>query len=804
MGREKEAAEVSRQLLHSDVRLLTLVGAPGVGKTRLAIEVATGLRPRFPDGVFFVDLAVIREPAQVVDAIARTLDIQHAPGQPLLGRVGRFLRNKHLLIVLDNFEHVVAAASQIAELLEAAAHLWILATSRTPLHLEWERQFPVVPLSLPDLAHLPPPDALLDSPAVTLFVDRVQTAKPDFRLESQNARAVAEICVRLDGLPLALELAAARVSLLPPHALLLRLQSRLGLLTTGARDLPARHQTLRDALAWSHDLLDAQERVLFRRLGAFVGGCTLEELEALCNGRSGTPPDLIDTLGSLLDKHLTWQETQPDQQPRYRMLETIREYALDQLAASGELDSVRQRHAEVFLALAEQAEPALRGREVQTWLDRLDREHANIRAALEWAIGAGEIELALRTGGALWLFWFIRRYQREGDGFLQRALAVGVHVSPPVRAKALYTAAAMAWMIGNFARMKALSEESLAAFQQLNDRWGVAISIHHLAVVEISQGKAEQAVAMYERTLDFAREVGDDWLTAILLSNLAVCVATARTEDLQHAIRLNEESLGLHRTLGDRWGMSVALARIGGLERYRGNWERARRCLTEALDLAREMRDRNFISSLLSGLAVAAAHDHDYHRAATLLDEALAIAEELDDPGIVAKCLRTYAEIARDLSQWEQATRLYAAADALRPVGAGLVPRYVLADYERRVATLRSRLSAESFTRVWAEGRGMSMPLAAEYARAQTGIALPKVGAVPKWTSEKGRLSSREQEVAELVAQGLSNRDIAQRLVITKKTADHHVEHILDKLGFQSRAQIAAWVVTRKLPRPAL
>jgi predicted ATPase/class 3 adenylate cyclase len=410
VGRAAELVKVSDLLMHEDVRLVTLTGVGGTGKTRLALQVAADLLDRFEDGVFFVDLAPLADPALVLPTIAATLGIREAGGRSLRDSLVSYLTGKRLLLLLDNFEHLLAASSVVADLLAACGDLKVLATSRATLHVRAEREFPVPPMALPDPTRLPAPDRLAEVAAVTLFVQRAQAAKPDFALTAENASAVADLCVRLDGLPLAIELAAARVKLLPPPALLTRLERRLPVLTGGPRDLPARQRTLRDTIAWSHDLLSPQEQTLFQRLSVFAGGSTLEAVEAVANPDGGL--DTFAALAALVDHSLLRQSEGADGEPRFVMLETIREYGLERLAEHVSV-VLRESHAHYYLALAERLRPRIDSREGKTILARLDAEHPNLRAALTWAIEQGDADIGVQLGAASWKFWYVRGLARS-------------------------------------------------------------------------------------------------------------------------------------------------------------------------------------------------------------------------------------------------------------------------------------------------------------------------------------------------------------------------------------------------------
>jgi predicted ATPase len=466
IGREQERAAACTLLRRPEVRLLTITGTGGIGKTRLALQVATDLLADFADDVCFVSLAPVSDPDLVVATITQTLGLKDTGGQPLLGLLKASLSDNHLLLLLDNFEQVVVAAPQLSELLIACPHLKILVTSRAVLHLRGEHEFPVPPLALPDLTQLPESETLAQVAAVALFLQRAWATNSDLPFTAHNARAIAEICVQLDGLPLAIELAAARSKLLPPQALLARLGQRLAVLTSGAQDAPARQQTLRHTLAWSYNLLNAQEQQLFRRLSVFVDGCTLQAVEAICETLGDGAGQVVEAVASLIDKSLLHQTEQEGDEPRLRMLETIREYALEVLSASGELETTQQAHAAYYLALAEQAEAELEGPQQLRWLERLEREYDNLRTALRWGLseGAGEEgghrrELALRLGGALWQFWNWRWHLSEGRTFLEQAVAASPRAASVLRTKALSVAADLAIVQSDEQRAEVLAEE---------------------------------------------------------------------------------------------------------------------------------------------------------------------------------------------------------------------------------------------------------------------------------------------------------------------------------------------------------
>ena len=526
VGREEEVAEVRDLLRGEATRLLTLTGPGGIGKTRLALQAAADLLDDFPDGTFFAPLATLTEAELFLPAVAETLGVRETGEQPLDESLKDYLSERQLLLMLDNFEQVLGAAPAVTELFAGAPGLKVLATSRAPLGLYGEHEFPVPPLSMPDLKRPPPLERLTQYEAVRLFVERARALKPDFEVNNESAPAVAEICVRLDGLPLAIELAAARIKMLPPKAMLQRLGNRLKLLTGGARDLPERQRTLRATIEWSHALLDEGEQLLFRRLAVFSGGRTLEAIEAICDAEGDLPVDTFEGVSSLLDKSLLGQEEGPGGEPRFVMLETVHEFAREKLQGSGEAEQIKRAHAQYFLTLAEEAHPELLGANQLQWLEKLEAEHDNMRAALSWALERKEAEVALRLGGALFWFWSVRGYYSEGRRWLEEGQAMEGRGSPESRAMALAGAGALASQQGDLDRAQEACEEGLELLEHQAREASEAklCLLAGLGWVALQREEHGQATAVVRRRAGSEPEDDRHLVARKLSSRLSTCV----------------------------------------------------------------------------------------------------------------------------------------------------------------------------------------------------------------------------------------------------------------------------------------
>ena len=749
IGREHEVATLGQLLRREDVHLVTLTGPGGTGKTRLALQTASELRDVFVDGICFVSLAPINDPMLVMPTIARAFGIRDGVGQPISARLEDVLLRKRVLLLLDNFEQVVGAASQVADLLTSCPQLKLLVTSREVLHVRAEHEFAVPPLALPDLTHLPELAALTNVPSVALFLQRAQAARPEFQLTSTNARAVTEICVRLDGLPLAIELASARMKLLSPQVLLSRLSRRLAILTGGARDMPTRQQTLRNTIEWSYQLLSFEEQRLFRWLSVFVNGCTLRAAEAVCDESGDGSGQVLDGVASLIDKSLlrrAEQTGEENEEPRLQMLETIREYGLEVLIVNGEGEIARQAHANYFLSLVERAEPALKGPSLVVWLERLEREHDNLRAALQWAVESGKTEMALRFGIALERFWVVRGHRNEGLAFLEQALEGSAGVATDVRAKALLAAARLAFIQSNYDQGEALAQEGLTLFRKLGDRRGIALSLDRLGMAAWRRGDFPAARVLLEEDLSLFKEVDDKDRVAWSLFTLGLL--DNKQGDYSRAYTLFEESLKLFRALGnkrgiaasltqlagtlfvsqgdqtmiypllkeglsldqevgDKEGMAVASLLLGWVALKQGDVATARSRMEESLVLYQEMEHREGMAEALSLLGKTEATLGDYAFARTFYEDSLAMAQEIGDKELIASGLEGLASVVAMQGESAWAARLWGTAEALREaIGAPLQP-IEQADYDHAVAAVRSNLGEETFALTWAEGRAM-------------------------------------------------------------------------------------------------
>ena len=761
IGREREIAQVSEFL--SRTRLLTLTGAGGSGKSRLALHVATAVLEDFPDGAWIVELASLADPALVPQGVASALSVPEQPGRAPADTLVEALRPRSLLLVLDNCEHLRQACAQLAgALLRGCSGLRILATSRTPLSAPGETLWRVPSLSLPR-GGAEPIDEIRRSEAVRLFVERARAAGAVFALTGGNAAAVVKLCQRLDGMPLAIELAAARAKVLSAEQIAARLDDRFQLLTGGTTAALPRHQTLRATMDWSFSFLAERERTLLRRSSVFAGGWTLEAAEAICSGQGVEATEVLDSLSRLVDNSLVAAETQHGA-ARYRMLETVRQYGQDRLREAGEADAVQRRHRDWYLELAERADPRLRGPEEDAWLGRLEVEHDNLRAALEWSKGERDSAGAeLRLAKTLEWFWYLNGHWSEGRVRLENAIARSDEASPFLP-KVLFGAARLAYR----------------------------------------QGDGERARMLCERGLELSRAHDDqpDIIPLLMLSGIFAMVDAG----YERATELFTNSLAVSRQQGDKWWSAEALAFLGTVAGIRGdNSGAAARC-SESLTLAKETGSTNAITFALRNLGLLALRQGRYEQAAAYYRESLMRCREARTPGVITECLEGLAWAASARADYKRAARLLGAVEAsFQALGGGQFSLYFdQSEHARYVASTRAGLGAAAFEAAWGEGWAMLLEQAVEFAlTTRTDAPTPARAGNDGAAHEKpSPLTVREREVAALVAQGMTNREIAAALVVTERTAETHVQNILNKLGFGTRAQVAAWAVEQGLTKP--
>jgi predicted ATPase/DNA-binding CsgD family transcriptional regulator len=816
------------------MRLLTLVGPGGVGKTRLALEAASGLLTEFPDGVYFVELSAIFDPDLVVPTIAATLDVREAPQILLLWRLKDFLRDRQMLLVLDNFEQVLAAAGAMGDLLDSCPDLKLLVTSRFALHLRAEQEFTVDPLALPESGYHPGRGRLSEYGSVALFVQRARAVKPDFELTPGNVKAVAEVCRRVDGLPLGIELVAGYAGLLPPQAMLARMKNPLNLLTSGATDTPNRHQTMRDTIEWSYRLLSEAEQRLFRRISVFHGSFALSAAEAVCSapravgqdswygsgqwafdspGRAEEPghidlepedPRALEVmwgLRELVDKNLVSHSRtrspagfrpggSDGEDPRLMMLETVREYAWEQLVASGEVDTIRQRHADYYLrfARAEAMPGETTSTEWATRLDRLSFDHDNFRAALSWLLEQGRpdsAEDALQLLMTLQDFWRRQAHLDEYRKCLARVLEEVGFEPTPLRVEALTEISDIFMRQGDYARAKELAEKALAMARELADQRQITDALMGAAMVDAVQGDYDSARSLMEECLRMHRELGDERGIAKTLNNLG---EVARYQgELERAQGLYTESSQIFRALGAKLGIMLTRSNLGHVLRQLGRLREAREAYLEAISLAQEIAVAPVAAQALMGLSGV-------------------ILDEVERAGASRPATGGRKDVTGGrFPALQQVARLCGAvAGLLGRSGRQLVP-LEQAEFDHSVAVARARLGEEAFSEAWEEGREVSLDRIVEVAdRWQLGgeqwaAGSGKAGRTGSGRQGIGGLTSRESEIASLVAAGKTNSDIARHLVLSRRTVEMHVANAMQKLGLHTRTELAAWAIAHGL-----
>ncbi len=776
IGREPELEALRRLLTRADVALVTVTGPGGIGKTRLALEAAAALIGGFDDGVALVSLGALADPQWVVASIADVVGVGASDPHALLAGLTAQLQDRRLLLLLDNFEQVAPAAPVVAALLAGAPRLKILVTSRARLQLSGEHELALGGLALPDDGAAP--EQLASAAAVALFVQRARAVQPGLQLSADGLRAIASICARLDAWPLALELAAPRLKLMPPERLLERLGQRLPLLAGGAVDRPARQRTLRDTLDWSFGLLDRHGRALFAQFAVFNGEACWEAVEAVC---TPGPRGLLDEVAALVDQSLIVQRG-----ARFRLLETIREYALERLAGHADAEAVHERHAQWFAQLAEQAEDGLRGAQQQAVLERFEIEQGNFRAALDWSLRQPTSTLALRLAAALGLFWGMRGHLSEGRRWLETALTQGDYAPQALRAKASGMAGDLAWKQGDYAAATALHETALDLYQALADDPGMAEALNDLANLALSRSDLAAAERLHQQSLARMRALGNEWGVARSLMGLGN-VRFAQS-DLDAARAHWDQALARFRGLQDGRAVANLLVNLGALAAHQQRPAQARAHYEEGLAMARALGLKPLCASTAYNLGELALDQQDLARGGSSFKDALTTAVELGERVVASFCLDGLARLALLAAQPVAAARLFAAADALRDaIGSPLLSAENRSAREHSLRVLRAQLDPPSFELHSAQGRAMPLERAVALGLS-IDAAPPARDAAPP-----AGLTPREIEVLRQVARGASDREVGAQLKISPATVSKHVANLLGKTAQKNRLELTLW-----------
>jgi predicted ATPase/DNA-binding CsgD family transcriptional regulator len=819
IGREREVAAATTLLLRPEVRLVTLTGTGGVGKTRLSQAIASEVRDNFRDGVCFVSLSSVRDAGLVLPTIAQVLGLQGSRTRSALESLLASLRQQILLLLLDNFEQVVAAAPLLLDLLAGCPSLTILVTSREALHVRGEHIFTVRPLAVPDPMHLPERESLVRYGSVALFLERAGAVHARVEVTPQSLALISEICQHLDGLPLAIELAVARLKLLSVPGLLERLEHRLAVLTGGPRDLPVRQHTLRNTIAWSYDLLSDEEQRLFRLLSVFVGGCTLEALEQVYLALGSESTQVLEGVASLLDKHLLYRAEPDTNAPRLLMLETLREYGLEILEATGELEAARLAHARFYLGMAEEAELHLYTQRQQSWFARLEQEYENLRAALSWSVEpekqGSRREVAWRLAGTLQWFWVTYGYVREGQHFVEQVLERDEEIETSVRAKARSGAGWLAIWQGEDVKAEALCQESLRLYRELHDRRGMASALYRLGQVASMRDDYPKSVSLLEEGVACYREVGDRIRLAYPLVSLALTLLTHADQGESSRVHsLVEESLAIFQEEHYQAGIPWSVYGLGVWYLQQGDAVRAQAAFEESLACYRVLRQRQYIAHPLYFLGKVAGQQGDLSAAHAFYQESLTLFQELDDQRSSAACLEGWASVVARQGEFIWAAQLWGAAQMLR-AGGGPPALFNLptmqgerADNERMGVVVRIELGEQAFANALAEGRAMTPEQAlsaqghtipASHPLSKTTMSARRIDSVAPSTSPPNDLTKREMEVLRLVAQGLSDARIAEVLVISPRTVNAHLRSIYSKLDITSRHAATLFALKQQL-----
>lgn len=796
IGRKQEVSALRALLLRDEVRLVTLVGPPGVGKTTLAKVSAAALAGEFADGLIVIDLSPVRDAALVPLTVAGALGVVGAGHRPAADAVAEYLGEAETLLLLDNLEQVIDAGPELATLVNRCPGIKILATSREPLHVDVEHQFPLRPLPVPRLNGPVTPAELARVPAAALFLDRARMVRPGFTLTEETARAVAEVCVRLDGLPLAIEMAAAQIKYLTPVAIVQALERSTGSLASQARNLPDRHRSLRACIAWSYGLLTPIQQGHLRTLGVFHGGFTAEAAMAVAGADSA--PATPDALAALIDKGLVEMTSQSEGIPRMMLLETVREFALEELAAQGEEQASHRRHARYFLDLARRAEPRLHGAEQDLWAQRLESEQSNFRAAMEWALGGGEAELAADLAWALHWLWYFYGHNREGREWISRVVAAP-SVPARARARALAAGGVLAWSVGEDPEAERWLAEAIALLRDIRDDAALALALHYFGhVLHDSQGRSAEAVPVFEESIALFRALGNEW--GVAFSSNCSGLALGGIHEYARAVARMDEAHAAYQRLGNRRLLAWGQADLAEMLTAKGDLDAAIRISERAVAELRKSRTSVRLMWAVGRLADLTARQTDPLRALPLYKEYLFVANELGARPDIVIGLWGIGAAAAAMGMAETAAAVLGAADGQYRLLDRAGPATRRREAAERVAgELRRALGDVPFETAWR--RGVTAELSQLIEEALGVEPDQRVETGPR--ADSGPLSPREREVAALIAQGLSNREIARTLLIGHRTVATHVQSVLNKLGVDRRSQIAAWAVSRGLHTPA-